>query len=222
MTNTTVYHPAWYQFEQGEVISSINLMDSLNEFFNYLGSQMDILNELQYAEGLGEDSVPIVANMLMKQVKEAKALIAMWHDQKPKNIKKEIQGNDDTDREAIKVELDQEVMDIALQIQGMGEDARNFAIAFIQATIRREAKGDDFKPQDYESLCKERGDHIDSCISTFKQIKALADLLILSTDGGLPTFYDNTLENIGQLIVDRIKPTLDEINPEPVSEEEAA
>lgn len=222
MTNATQYHPAWYQFEQGKAISNVNLIDSLNDFFNYLDSQMDILNELQYAQALGEDSVPTVAHMLMKQVMEAKALINMWHAQKPKNIKKEIPVNDDTDKEPIKVELDQEVIDIALQIQGLGEEARNFAIAFMQATIRREARGDNFKPQDYKSRYMESENNITSCINTFEQIKALGDLLVLSTEGGSPSFFDNTLENVGQLIIDRIKPTLEEINPEPVSEEEEA
>ncbi len=116
--------------------------------------------------------------------------------------------------------LDQELIDLALQIQSMDEEARNFAIASIHAIKRREARGNDLKPQDYESLCKERGDNLQSCIRTLEEIKAIADLLTMSTGDGIPAFFDETLENIGCLITDRVKSTLDEINTEPVVSEE--
>jgi len=116
--------------------------------------------------------------------------------------------------------LDQELIDLALQIQAMDEDARNFAIASIHAIERREARSDDLKPQDYKSLFMERGDKLESCIRTLEEIKAIADLLTMSTGDGIPDFYDNTLENIGCLIINRVKAAMDEINTEPVVSQE--
>jgi len=116
--------------------------------------------------------------------------------------------------------LDQELIDLALQIQAMDEDARNFAIASIHAIERREARSDDLRPQDYKSLFMERGDKLESCIRTLEEIKAIADLLTVSAGSNDPSFFDDTLEHIGCLITDRVKSTLDEINAEPVVSEE--
>ena len=112
--------------------------------------------------------------------------------------------------------LDQELIDLALQIQAMDEEARNFAIASIHAIKRREARGNDLKPQDYESLCEERGDKLESCIRTLEEIRAIVDLLTVSAGSNDPLFFDDTLEHIGCLITDRVKSTLDEINTKPV------
>ena len=94
------------------------------------------------------------------------------------------------------------------------EEARNNSIASIDAIKRREARGDDLKPQNYKSLFMERGDKLESCIRTLEEIKAIADLLTMSTGDGIPDFYDNTLENIGCLIINRVKAAMDEINTE--------
>ena len=84
-----------------------------------------------------------------------------------------------------------------------------------------EARGDDLKPQDYESLCEERGDKLESCIRTLEEIKAIADLLTMSAGGGDQSYFDDTLENIGCLITSRVEAALEEINTKPaVSEEE--
>ena len=116
-------------------------------------------------------------------------------------------------------DLSQESVNLALQIQSMDEEARNFAIASIHAIERREARGDDLKPQDYKSLFMERGDKLESCIRTLEEIKAIADLLTMSAGGGDQSYFDDTLENIGCLITSRVESTLDEINTEPVVSE---
>ena len=109
--------------------------------------------------------------------------------------------------------LSQESVDLALQIQSMDEDARNFAIASIHAIKRRETRGDDLKPQDYE-------DSIASCIRTLEEIKAVADLLTVAAGNDDPLFFDETLEHIGCLITDKVTATMDEINQKPVVSEE--
>ena len=113
-------------------------------------------------------------------------------------------------------DLSQESVDLALQIQSMDEEARNFAIASIHAIKRREARSDDLKPQDYENLCEERGDKLESCIRTLEEIKAIADLLTMSAGGGDQSYFDDTLENIGCLITSRVEAAMEEINTKPV------
>ena len=77
-----------------------------------------------------------------------------------------------------------------------------------------EARGDDLKLQDYESLCEERGDKLESCIRTLEEIRAIADLLTVAAGNQDPLFFDETLEHIGCLITDRVKATMDEIDSE--------
>lgn len=118
--------------------------------------------------------------------------------------------------------LDKEDVDFALQFQSMGKEARDFAISAVMvrdARARRIANGDDLKPEDYESLYMEGGDKLESCIRTFNEIKALGDMLVMSGNG-TPEFLDNTLENVGNLIISRVEATMDEINTKPVVSEE--
>jgi len=49
-------------------------------------------------------------------------------------------------------------------------------------------------------------------LRTLEEIKAIADLLAMSTGDGIPCFFDETLEHIGCLITDRVKANMDEIN----------
>ena len=69
--------------------------------------------------------------------------------------------------------LDQDLIDLALEIQSMDEDARNFAMASAEAIKRREARGDDLSPQNDKELAIERGDKLKSCIRTMEEIKAV-------------------------------------------------
>ncbi len=104
------------------------------------GKQKEHLNELETKLGsMGIDTIQSVDTELEElRVERANKV---WEEIHAERIEK----------------LDQELIDLALQIQSMDEEARNFAIASIHAIKRREARGDDLKPQDYESLCEERG-----------------------------------------------------------------
>ena len=51
-------------------------------------------------------------------------------------------------------------------------------------------------------------------LRTLEEIKTLADLLVMPTGDGIPSFYDDTLENIGCLIIDRVTANMDKINLE--------
>lgn len=108
--------------------------------------------------------------------------------------------------------------DLENKLESIGVDTSDHAepdqptIASIHAISRREARGDDLKSQDYKSLYIERGDNLESCIRTLEEIKAIADLLAMSTGDGIPSFYDETLEHVGCLIIDRVTATMDKIN----------
>ena len=137
----------------------------------------------------------------------------MGHEDIIKIIDDNLQGTFDPINDIFKA------LDVDIDLS-RDEEARNNTIASIHAIKRREARGDDLEPQDYKSLFMERGDKLESCIRTLEEIKAIADLLTMSTGDGIPDFYDNTLENIGCLIINRVKAAMDEINTEPVVSQE--
>lgn len=182
--------------DRSKVVAIRDLADKQQEYLNDLENKLDSI-EIDTSQNVETES----------EVSKVECANKLWAKIRAERIE----------------ELDQESVDFALQVQAMDEEVRNFAIASVEATTRRKARGNDLKPQDYESLYMERGDKLESCIRTLEEIKAIADLLTMSTSNGIPCFFDEMLENIGCLITDRIKATMDKIDPEldePVVSEE--
>ena len=196
---------------QGELLTNIfekqiairDLADQLaNEFDDIKGSDRskavairDLADKQQeYLNGLEDklDSIGIDASQEMSKVERVNKLC---EEIRTERIEK----------------LDQDLIDLALEIQSMDEDARNFAMASAEAIKRREARGDDLSPQNDKELAIERGDKLESCIRTMEEIKAVADLLTVAAGNGDPLFFDETLEHIGCLITDRVTANMNTI-----------
>jgi hypothetical protein len=116
-----------------------------------------------------------------------------------------------------KKKLKQDLIDLAYTIQAMDEEARNYAVMSVQAIAARETRGDDLTTPNYKNLSIERQDTITSCYQAFEELKALGDLLLFATENENPAFYDETLPNIGQLIISRTKISMNEICPKTVN-----
>lgn len=111
-----------------------------------------------------------------------------------------------------------DVLEFAREVMQLGEEARNRAMATVQAFGRREKRGDDMSEPSWQARAWDAEERLEKLSSEIKQMKAVADLMMISADDGC--FDDDTIESAAELIRSKCFKCLDLINPKKDEEQE--